>query len=103
MPDRNLPTTSDIEQKVAIGILQEQVKTGQIETNRRLDRIEKKIDEQHYVSVTSFDAFREDADRKYVTQDQFKPVKWFFYTAGGAIIGAVATAIVVFAIRGGFR
>jgi hypothetical protein len=103
MSTREDDLDKEIKQHVAIGILQEKVESGQLETNRRLERIENKIDEQHYVPLTAFETYKDEANRAFVTQDQFKPLKWFFYTFGGAVIAAAATAIVAFGLRGGLR
>lgn len=79
------------------------IKAGQIETNRRLSNIEKKMDAFAFVKQPDFDAFRLHVEDKFMTKEDFAPFKWVIITFGGAFLTALAIAGANFLIRGGLK
>lgn len=84
----------------AVGVLTERVANGQAETNRRLEKIEGKIDAQSNVPVAVFEEFKKEIKEDFVTKDQLSPVtsdvafvKKILYSFIGLIVTAVVTAL----------
>lgn len=53
------------ELKGDVRVLAQAVKSGQEDTNRRLDKIESKIDAQSNVPVATFEEYRKEAEDKF--------------------------------------
>lgn len=75
--------------KVDIGI----IKAGQTETNRRLSNIEKKMDNFTFVKQDDFTAYKKEADERYATKDEVKPMKSLFWAIiAGSMVGLIGLA-----------
>lgn len=84
-----------IQTQVDVGI----IKASQIETNRRLSNIEGKMDSFSFVKLTDYEV-----DKKtFMTKDEFKPYKWFFYTVGLAMITSIVGFVIAFVVKGGLK
>lgn len=67
------------------------IKAGQIETNRRLGNIERKMDSFSFTKQADFDEFRKHVADTYVTKDDFKPTRQLVW----GVVTTVITAIVL--------
>lgn len=67
------------------------IKAGQIETNRRLGNIERKMDSFSFAKQADFDEFRKHVADTYVTKDDFKPTRQLVW----GVVTTVITAIVL--------
>lgn len=83
-----------------VRVLAKAVEAGQVETNRRLDKIENKIDAQANVPVAAFEEYKKDAQLSFINKDQFSPIvsdvkflKKVLYTVVGIIVTAVIGAV----------
>lgn len=83
--------TDITELKGDVRVLAQAVKSGQEETNRRLEKIEDKIDAQANVSVGVFDEFKKEVRGTYVTSDTFDPIKRLVY----GTVSVVGTALII--------
>lgn len=79
-----------IETQISIGV----IKAGQVETNRRLSNIEKKMDSLTVVKQEDFVDYKKFVSETYATNDSIKPMKTLFW--------AIITALVVGIISVGF-
>lgn len=91
---------SDTQDKVVQTQVDVQViKAGQIETNRRLQNIEIKMDGFSFVKLADYEIDK----KNFMTKDEFKPYKWFFYTVGLAIITSIVGFAIAFVVKGGLK
>lgn len=67
------------------------IKAGQLETNRRLSNIEKKMDNFTFVKQDDFIEFKKEAASSFVTKEEFKPVKNLFWAIITALIVGLIT------------
>lgn len=75
-----------IETQVSIGV----IKAGQIETNRRLSSIEKKMDNFTFVKTDDFAEFKKEVAEKYATKEEVKPMRTLFWSIiTGLILGII--------------
>ena len=84
-------------------------------TASRLDILEYKVDELtglakdtnnkldgfQFPSQADFDAYKKEVKETYMTKEEFRPYGWVTKTIGGAFLGAIATAVAYFIIKGG--
>lgn len=75
------------------------IKSGQIETNRRLSNIERKMDSFAFTKQQDFDEFRKYVADNYVHNDTFKPIKTLFWGIISAVITAIVLAGLAFLLR----
>lgn len=78
-----------IQTQVDVGV----IKAGQIETNRRLSNIEKKIDSFAFVKVDDFAEFKKELTRTYATIESIKPMRTLFWTIISALILGLITLL----------
>lgn len=76
-----------IQTQIDVGV----IKSGQIETNRRLSNIEKKMDNFTFVKQDDFVAYKKEVVASYVTKEEFKPVKNLFWAIITALIVGLIT------------
>lgn len=67
------------------------IKAGQIETNRRLGNIERKMDSFAFAKQSEFDEFKKHVAEVYLTKDDFKPTRQLVW----GVVTTVITAIVL--------
>lgn len=84
-----------IQTQIDVGV----IKAGQIETNRRLSNIEKKMDSFAFTKQVDFDDYRKFVAETYVTKDEIKPMKTLFWGIISAVITGIALAGLAFMIR----
>lgn len=76
-----------IDTQVSIGV----IKSGQIETNRRLLNIERKIDNFAFVKVDDFNEFKKELPNIYASIESIKPMRTLFWTIISALILGIIT------------
>ena len=79
--------------KVDVGVIKSEIEGIKLQGGR----IERKIDGQSFVSLERF----EKEIAQLMTKEEFKPYGWVTKTIGGAFLGAIATAVAYFIIKGG--
>ena len=73
-----------------VRVLKKEIEMGRAETNRRLDRIESKIDAQSAVPIAVFEEFKKEVKDTYMTKEENRPMKTLFWT----IIGTLITGLI---------
>lgn len=78
-----------IKTQVDVGV----IKAGQVETNRRLSSIEKKMDNFTFVKQDDFIAYKQEAEERYATKDEVRPMKSLFWAIiAGSMVGLIGLA-----------
>lgn len=76
--------------QVDVGI----IKSQQVEANKKMDRIEKKLDNMTYVPKSDFDDFRNFVKETYATNETVKPLVKLFWSVVGTILVLAAVAVI---------
>lgn len=87
----------DTDLRVAVGVIQSQMK--RVEDG--LNRVETKMDNNAYVHEAKYAQDRKEDSATYATKEEIKPIKNMFYAVLTAIVVALATAAVSFTKLGG--
>lgn len=85
-----------IQTQVDVGV----IKAGQIETNRRLSNIEKKMDNFTFVKQDDFAEFKKEVAATYATKEEVKPMKSLFWTIiASLVVGLIGIAFAALQAR----
>jgi hypothetical protein len=87
----------DTDLRVAVGVIQSQMK--RVEDS--LGRVETKMDNNAYVHESRYAEDRKEDAKNYATKEEIKPIKNMFYAVLTAVIIALVSAVVAFALKGG--
>lgn len=78
------------ELKGDVRVLTSELQSSQNETNRRLGRIEEKIDAQTSVPLAAFEEYKKDAKSTYASKEELRPIKALFWSIISALTLGVA-------------
>lgn len=93
---------SALKRDIAIGVLQSQVSDQGADFKRRLERIEKKIDDQSNVSVATFEMYKAEVKAEFalhVTKVENDPQKRIVYGLVALTLIGVATALLSLVVK----